>query len=89
VERGEAFAEDVEGGLGAAAEVQFGEDVADVGAQGGLADGEAVGDLVVAVSLGDEAQDLDIAAGQGAVARGPWRRAGEPFEDLAVGGWVE
>jgi hypothetical protein len=89
VEGGEALAEGVEGGLGAAAEVQFGEDVADVGAHGGLADGQLVGNLLVAVSLGDEAQDLDLAIGQRAVLWAERRGAGEFPEDLACDGRME
>jgi hypothetical protein len=76
VEWGEALAEGVEGGLGAAAEVGLGEDVADVGADGGPADGETLGGVQVAVYMGDDARDLELADCEGGRSRATWRRAG-------------
>ena len=63
-EGGDAVAKGVEGGLGAAVEVQLGEDVPDVGAHAGLANGQPVGYLQDAVSLGHEAEDLDLPVAQ-------------------------
>lgn len=60
MEGADAVAKGVEGGLGAAAEVQLGQDVPDVGAHGGLANGQPEGYLQDAVSLGHEAEDLDL-----------------------------
>jgi hypothetical protein len=67
-EGGEALAEGVEGCLGAAAEVQLGEDVADVGAHGGFADGQAMGNLHVVVSLGHETENLDLPVRLGTIS---------------------
>lgn len=59
--------------LGAGADLEFGVDVDDVGADGGEADAEAVGDFLVEESLGEEPQDLVLAmreqAGEGWVGR--------------------
>jgi hypothetical protein len=60
VEGGDALAKGVEGDLGADAQVRFGEDVLDVGAHGGLANGQPAGYLQDAVSLGHEAEGLDL-----------------------------
>jgi len=53
--------------------LEFGVDVDDVGADGGEADAEAVGDFLVEKTLGQEAQDLVLAmrekAGEGRVGR--------------------
>src|SRR5689334_4298096 len=58
------LAQRVERRLGSAGQVQLGEDAADVGAHGALADHSAVGDLLVREPLGDQAQNLDLALGE-------------------------
>jgi hypothetical protein len=60
----------VGGGGGAAGQSQLGEDVADVGGHGFLADDEMFGDLTVGEPLGDVGQDFFLAAGQTAGRRG-------------------
>jgi hypothetical protein len=52
------------GGLGAIGEVEFGEDVADVGLNGAFGDDEAVGDDGVAESVCDEVEELEFAVGE-------------------------
>jgi hypothetical protein len=64
VEGADAVAKGVEGGLGADAEVHLGQDVHDVGAHGGLANGQPVGYVQDAVLLGHEAEDLDLPVAQ-------------------------
>ena len=51
-------------GLGAVAEPELVEDVADVGLDGFLGDDEAVGDLGVGQALGDELEDFGFAWGE-------------------------
>ena len=63
-------------GLGAALDVQLGEDVMDVVAGGGVADAQLFRDGPVGSSRGQGAQDLPLAGGQ-VRGRGPrGRRAG-------------
>jgi len=66
-------------GLG---EVEFGEDVADVFADGRLGDDESSGDRGVGVSFGDEGEDFAFACGQRGqrVAAAPYQLA----DDLGV-----
>jgi hypothetical protein len=70
---GDAVARGAEGGLSAAAEVQPGEDVPDLGAHGGLPKGQRVGYLQDAVSLGHEAEDLNL---RSIASRTTWARRG-------------
>jgi hypothetical protein len=53
-------------GLGAAVDLELLEDVVDVVLHGGDFDAEAAGDLFVRQALGQELQDLQFAAGEGA-----------------------
>jgi hypothetical protein len=48
-----------------------------------------MGDLQVAVSLGQEAQDLDLAVGQGTIRRGARLEASDRFEHFARDGRME
>ena len=56
--------------LYAIAEPQFGEDVVDVRFDGRLAEEQCRGDLGVGVSMGDEAQDLELALARSASSGG-------------------
>ena len=60
-----AFTPGINGGLGAVAEVQFAEDIADVSLDRLGAEAEAVGDLAVVLSLRDELENFQFAAGEG------------------------
>ena len=54
-------AEGEDRGLDAVLEAEFGEDAADVGFDGLLADGQVPGDLPVAVTLGDQPEHVAFA----------------------------
>ena len=64
-------------GLDAVLQIELGEDAADVGLDGLLADYQLAGDLAVAVPAGDEVEDLAFA-----------RREGLEAGRVAVGGGV-
>ena len=61
---GQAVAGGIGGGLGPVCHPGLGEDVADVAQHGVGADEQGLGDGPVAVAGGDQAQDLDLTAGQ-------------------------
>ena len=69
--------------LDAVAKAQLLEDVGDVGLDGGLADVELLSDLCVGEAVGDQPQDLLLAAGQFIELFGRYRPgdAGELFDD--------
>jgi hypothetical protein len=72
----EAAAEGFGGGLGAVADAQLGEDVADVALDGVLGDVERGADFLVALAGTDEAEDFDFAlADIGPATRSARRRA--------------
>ena len=50
--------------LGAIGRASLGKDVTDVGSDRVEADDEVIGDLLVALTSGDEAEDLDFAHGE-------------------------
>ena len=62
--RHEALSDSVDGGLGAVRQVQFAQDVADVGLDCFLADHQLVGDLPVASAPGDQPQNIQLSFGQ-------------------------
>lgn len=64
VEGGPALPQSVERSLRAAGEVQLAEDVADVRAHRGLTDDQRLRNLLVALALGDDLQDLELPRGQ-------------------------
>jgi len=75
-EAGDALPQGIEGGLGAAAEVQLAQDLAHVGADRRFADGELFGDLAVGPAPGDQLQHLDLALGEQralSISAGRWR----------------
>ncbi len=61
---GEAELEGAGDGGGAGVDVEFGEDVHQVGAGGAGADEEGAGDLGVGVAFGEEAEDVQLAGGE-------------------------
>ena len=71
-----ALAHRVGGGLGAAAQVELGEDVSDVVLGGAAADDEALRDLLVRASVGQQCEHLGLAFGQLSVVLGECTPAG-------------
>jgi hypothetical protein len=65
-------------GLDAITESQFGEQVVDVGLDGGPTQEEGGGDLRVGVTVGDEPEDLELA----------WGEFGELGRGVAAGRWA-
>ena len=56
-------AEILRGGFGAAADVEFGEDVHEVGSDGAVADVQAAADFFVGKAFRDEGEDFVLAVG--------------------------